>query len=119
MSGTLIGDARCSTDDQDLTAQRDRLRDLGVAERRIYLDHGLTGTNRHRPGLDQELAAVRGRDTLVVPKLDRLPRSVPDSRAICDDIAAPGIKLSLGGQGYNPTHPSGKLFFNIPPPFAQ
>src|SRR6266851_6569311 len=34
MSGTLIGYARRSTDDQDLTAQRDRLRDLGVAERR-------------------------------------------------------------------------------------
>jgi hypothetical protein len=49
MSGTLIGYARCSTDDQDLTAQRDRLRDLGVAERRIYLDHGLTGTNRAAP----------------------------------------------------------------------
>jgi Resolvase, N terminal domain len=88
MSGTLIGYARCSTDDQDLTAQRDHLRDLGVAERRIYLDHGLTGTNRHRPGLDQALAAVRGGDTLVVPKLDRLARSVPDARAIGDDLAA-------------------------------
>jgi len=47
-----------STDEQDLTAQRDRLRELGVAEKRIYLDHGLTGTNRKRPGLDQALAAV-------------------------------------------------------------
>jgi DNA invertase Pin-like site-specific DNA recombinase len=32
MSKTLIGYARCSTDTQDLTAQRDRLRELGVAE---------------------------------------------------------------------------------------
>src|SRR5258708_4092426 len=119
MSGTLIGYARCSTDDQDLTAQRDRLRDLGVAERRIYLDHGLTGTNRHRPGLDQELAAVRGGDTLVVPKLDRLARSVPDARAIGDDIAARGIKLSLGGQVYDPTDPMGKMFFNILATFAE
>jgi len=31
MSGTLIGYARCSTDSQDLTAQRQRLRELGVA----------------------------------------------------------------------------------------
>ena len=60
MSETLIGYARCSTDTQDLTAQRDRLRELGVAEDRIYLDHGLTGTNRKRPGLDQALAAARG-----------------------------------------------------------
>ena len=81
MSVTLIGYARCSTDAQDLTAQRDRLRELGVAEDRIYLDHGLTGTSRKRPGLDQALAAVRGGDTLVIPKLDRLARSVPDARA--------------------------------------
>jgi hypothetical protein len=36
MSKTLIGYARCSTDAQDLTAQRGRLRELGVAEERIY-----------------------------------------------------------------------------------
>jgi len=69
MTETLIGYARCSTDAQDLTAQRDRLRELGVAEDRIYLDHGLTGTTRNRPGLDQALAAVREGDTLVAPKL--------------------------------------------------
>ena len=73
-----------------LTARRDRLRELGVAEERIYLDHGLTGTNRKRPGLDQALAAVRGGDTLTVPKLDRLTRSVPDARAIGDGLGAHG-----------------------------
>jgi DNA invertase Pin-like site-specific DNA recombinase len=75
-------------DAQDLTAQRDRLRELGVAEERVYLDHGLTGTNRERSGLDQALAAVRVGDTLVVPKVGRLARSVPDARAIGDDLAA-------------------------------
>jgi DNA invertase Pin-like site-specific DNA recombinase len=86
MTATLIGYARCSTDRQDLTAQREVLRGLGVADDRIYLDHGLTGTNRRRPGLDQALAAVRVGDTLVVPKLDRLARSVPDARAIGDSL---------------------------------
>jgi len=56
---------------------------------------------------------VRAGDTLVVPKLDRLARSVPDARAIGDDLAARGIKLSLGGQVYDPTDPMGKMFFNI------
>lgn len=76
MSETRIGYARCSTDKQDLAAQRVALLDLDVAEDRIYTDHGLTGTNRERPGLAQALAAVREGDTLVVPKLDRLARSV-------------------------------------------
>ena len=119
MAETLIGYARCSTDAQDFTAQRDRLRELGVAEERIYLDHGLTGTNHKRPGLDQALAAVRGGDTLVVPKLDRLARSVPDARAIDDDLAARGIKLSLSGQVYDPADPMGKIFFNILATFAE
>lgn len=77
MAATTVGYCRCSTDSQDLTAQRQRLRELGVSEDRIYLDHGLTGTNRARPGLNQALAALRDGDTLVVPKLDRLARSVP------------------------------------------
>ena len=76
MTTTLIGYARCSTDKQDLAAQKAALETLGVAADRIYTDHGLTGTNRSRPGLDQALAAVRTGDTLVVPKLDRLARSV-------------------------------------------
>ncbi len=72
MSETRIGYARCSTDKQDLSAQRTALVNLSVAEDRIYTDHGLTGTNRERPGLAQALAAARAGDTLVVPKLDRL-----------------------------------------------
>jgi len=119
MAGTLIGYARCSIDDQDLTAQRDILETLGVEPDRIYLDHGLTGTNRKRPGLDQALAAVREGDTLVVPKLDRLARSVPDARAIGDELTDRGIALSLGGQVHDPTDPMGKMFFNILATFAE
>jgi len=42
----LVGYARCSTDQQDLTAQPDALTALGVKPNRIYVDHGLTSTNR-------------------------------------------------------------------------
>ncbi len=119
MTGTLVGYARCSIDEQDLTAQRNALVALGVAEDRLYLDHGLTGRNRQRPGLDQALAAVRRGDTLVVPKLDRLARSVPDARAIGDELAAKGVALSLGGQVHDPTDPMGKMFFNILATFAE
>jgi DNA invertase Pin-like site-specific DNA recombinase len=88
MAALLIGYARCSTDQQDLTAQRDGLAALGVAVNRVYVDHGLTGTNRERPGLREALAACREGDTLVVTKLDRLARSLPDARAIADELTA-------------------------------
>jgi DNA invertase Pin-like site-specific DNA recombinase len=117
--GILIGYARCSTERQDLSAQREILRGPGVAEDRVYLDHGLTGTNRSRPGLNNALAALREGDTLVVPKLDRLARSVPDARAIGDSLAARGVRLSLGGSVYDPSDPMGKCFFNILATFAE
>jgi DNA invertase Pin-like site-specific DNA recombinase len=60
MSGLLIGYARVSTDAQDLTAQRDALAALGVPPDRLYIDHGLTGTHRDRPGRREALAACRG-----------------------------------------------------------
>ena len=118
MTATLIGYARCSTDRQDLDAQRQALLALGVAEDRIYTDHGLTGTTRARP-VDQALAAVREGDTLVVPKLDRLARSVPDARAIADRLRERDVKLALGRALYDPGDPMGKLFFNILATFAE
>ena len=58
MTETLIGYARCSTDRQELAAQCQALLELGVTEGRIYTDHGHTGTNRARPGLDLVIAAT-------------------------------------------------------------
>jgi len=113
MSALLVGYARCSTDQQDLTAQRDALLGLGVEAERIYVDHGLTGTNRERPGLREALAACRAGDTLVVTKLDRLARSLPDARAIADELTTRHISLSLGGSVYDPTDAVGRLLFNV------
>ncbi|RMO49911.1 hypothetical protein ALQ39_200015 [Pseudomonas amygdali pv. eriobotryae] len=92
---------------------------LGVAADRIYTDHGFTGTTRERPGLDQALAAVRNGDTLVVPKLDRLARSVPDARAIGDELTARSVRLQIGTSVHDPSDPMGKLFFNILATFAE
>jgi DNA invertase Pin-like site-specific DNA recombinase len=111
MTNTLIGYARCSTDKQDLTAQRRALIELGVPEDCIYTDHGLTGRNRDRP--------VRAGETLVVPKLDRLARSVPDARAIADELEKRGVSLALGKQVYDPNDPMGRMFFNILATFAE
>src|SRR5277367_3772900 len=74
-AGILIGYARCLTEKQDLSAQREILHGLGVTDERVYLDHGLTATSRARPGLNSALAAVRDGDTLVVSQT-RPPRSL-------------------------------------------
>ncbi len=112
MTGILIGYARCSTDKQDLSAQLDGLQGLGVEEKNIYVDFGLTGTNRKRPGLETSLACLRASDTLVVTKLDRLARSVPDARNIADEITAKEARLQIGGSVHDPLDPIGKLLFN-------
>ena len=70
----LVGYARVSTSGQDLAAQRDGIHSLGVDPENVHVDHGMTGTNRERPGLREALAAVRKGDVLVVTKLDRLAR---------------------------------------------
>ena len=96
MNELLVGYARVSTEQQDLTAQRNGLHALGVGDDRIYVDHGLTGGNRDRPGLRLALAACRAGDTLVVTKLDRLARSLPDAGDILDELTRRKVKLSLG-----------------------
>ena len=113
MSGLKVGYARCPTDSQDLTAQQEALIALGVPPDRVYVDHGLIGTNRARPGLRKAMAACRTGDTLVVTKLDRLARSVPDARDIVDEMAAGKVKLNIGGSVHDPTDPVGRLLFNV------
>lgn len=113
MTALLVGYARVSTEQQDLTAQRDALSALGITPDRIYVDHGLTGTDRNRPGLREAMAACRDGDTFVVTKLDRLARSVRDAHEIVDELAQRNVKLSIGGSVHDPTDPIGKLLFNV------
>ena len=100
-------------DSQDLAAQTQALKALGVDGARIYVDHGLTGRNRERPGLKEALAACRSGDTLVVAKLDRLARSVRDAKDIADELFAREIRLNLGGSIHDPTDPVDRLLFNV------
>ena len=57
--------------------------------------------------------------SLVVPKLDRLARSVPDARDIADSLVKRGVKLALNATVYDPSDPMDKMFFNILATFAE
>lgn len=120
-----IGYARCSTDHQDLQAQRDYLLGAGCSEESIHLDHGLTGRNTNRPALAAALSQARGAAqagaavTLVVPKLDRLGRSIRDLHDIADQLTDRGIRLEFAGQTYDPTDAMSKMFFSMLGVFAE
>ena len=113
MTAIKIGYARVSTDGQDLTAQRQALAALGLQPDRVYVDHGITGTHRQRPGLREALAACRPGDTLVVTKPDRTIVCGTDARVIVDELIARGVRLDLGGSVHDPTDPIGWLLFTV------
>jgi DNA invertase Pin-like site-specific DNA recombinase len=56
---------------------------------------------------------VRAGDTLVVAKLDRLARPLPDAREMAGELTRKRVSLSLGGSDYDPTDPVGRLLFNV------
>src|SRR5260370_2415159 len=113
----LIGYARCSTDAQDLTAQRDALTALGVHPDRIYVNHGLAGTSRARPGLREALAACRAGDTLVVTKLDRLAPPPPHARDIPRGLTPAPVEPPHPAPRPPPPPPSPPSL-SPPPPYA-
>jgi DNA invertase Pin-like site-specific DNA recombinase len=96
VSGLLIGYARVSTDMQDLhrPARQRQPSACGRANRHRPRLHRHA---RDRSGLRDTLAACRAGDTLIVTKLDRLARSLPDARDIVDDLTRRQVKLNLGG----------------------
>lgn len=73
----LIGYMRVSKSDgsQTTSLQRDALSAAGIDAAHIYENHS-SGRIDARPGLDATLKALRGGDTLVVWKLDRLGRDL-------------------------------------------
>jgi DNA invertase Pin-like site-specific DNA recombinase len=107
-----IGYARVSTEEQDLTARRNALEALGVAPERIYVDHGLTGTNRERPG-----CAKRSRRVGPAARWSsRSSTGLRDrclTRDIADELTARHVKLNLGGSVHDPMDPVGRLLFNM------
>jgi DNA invertase Pin-like site-specific DNA recombinase len=97
----LIGYMRVSKADGSQTTdpQRDALLEAGVDEEALYQDRA-SGKKDDRPGLESCLKAVRGGDTLVVWKLDRLGRDLHHLVNTVHDLTARGVGLKvLTGQG--------------------
>src|SRR5258707_897950 len=108
----LVGYARVSTSDQNLSLQTDALKRAGISVADLFCDK-LSGASSDRPGLDACLAALRPGDVLVVWKLDRLGRSL---RHLLDVVAAL-IERQIGfkslQESIDTTTSGGKLVFHI------
>ena len=103
-----IGYARVSTDDQDLSLQRDALIDCG----RVFEDKG-TGANTDRSGLRAALDYARSGDVIVVWRLDRLSRSLKDLIELVGDLEKRSIGLQSLHENIDTTSSVGKLVFHI------
>ncbi len=105
-----LGYARVSTDDQSLDLQRDALRLAGVDS--IY-EEAASGKTAVRQELDHCLKALRAGDTLVVWRLDRLGRSLPDLVQIVADLEEKGIGFESITEKIETTGAAGKLVFHV------
>ena len=105
-----IGYARVSTEEQNLGLQRNALTRAGVS--RIFEDHA-PGASRRRPGLDAALAQLTAGDTLVVWKLDRLGRSLPNLIGLVQGLGERDIGFQSLSENIDTTTAGGRLVFHI------
>jgi len=105
-----IGYARVSTDDQNLDLQRDALAGAGCSN--IY-EETASGKSAVRPELERCRKALREGDTLVVWRLDRLGRSLPDLVQIVADLEARGVAFESLGEKIETGGTVGKLVFHV------
>ena len=105
-----IGYARVSTDDQNLDLQRDALVRSGCAA--IY-EETASGKSAQRVELEHCRKALRSGDTLVVWRLDRLGRSLPDLVKIIADLERDSITFESLTEKIDTGSASGKLQFHV------
>jgi DNA invertase Pin-like site-specific DNA recombinase len=106
----LIGYARVSTADQNLTLQLDALKAAGCEK--IYTDKA-GGTKVDRAGLAGALEFAREGDCLVVWKLDRLGRSMKGLIDLATQLSSLGVDLRSVTDGIDTKTASGRFFFNV------
>jgi DNA invertase Pin-like site-specific DNA recombinase len=105
-----IGYARVSTDDQNLDLQRDALE---RANCRLIYEEKISGKTTDRPELDHCLRALRDGDTLVVWRLDRLGRSLPDLVRIVTELEDRGVAFESITENIATDSAAGKLIFHV------
>ena len=109
--GKRIGYARVSTDDQKLDLQKDALSKAGCVD--VYEEKVSGKSTTDRPVLDYCLRALSAGDALVVWRLDRLGRSLPDLVRIVTELESKGITFESLTEKIETGSATGKLVFHV------
>lgn len=105
-----IGYARVSTDDQRMDLQRDALTAAGCEK--VFTDTA-SGAKAARPGLAEALAFARKGDVLVVWRLDRLGRSLPELVKVVGELEAAGVGFESITERIETSSAAGRLVFHV------
>lgn len=109
--GELVGYARVSSHTQKLTIQTDALTRAGC--KKLFAEK-MSGTRTEgRKELERMLDYVREFDVLVITKLDRLARSLPDLLKITARLEEKGVQLRCLDQAIDTTTPEGRMTYQI------
>ncbi|MFJ6752773.1 recombinase family protein [Streptomyces sp. NPDC091266] len=108
--GARIGYTRVSTKGQKLDRQIAALEAAGCA--RAFADKK-SGKNAERDELSKALDYLRPGDSLVVPSLDRLGRSIQDLIAIVGGLRERRVGFQSLHEALDTTTPGGRLVFHV------
>ena len=114
---TVIGYARVSTTDQDLSIQEVALKAAGCDVIRAEKRSGTTTQGREE--LRTVLDFLREGDVLVVTRIDRLARSIGDLQDIVRAVRARGAVLKATEQPIDTSTAAGKCFLDMLGVFAE
>jgi DNA invertase Pin-like site-specific DNA recombinase len=108
--GMKIGYARVSTKDQSLSMQIDALKQADCIQ--IHQEIA-SGAKTARPVLDEIIRNLRGEDTLVIWKLDRLGRNLVHLIQLTDNLIEKNVGLISLNDPIDTTSAQGRLIFGI------
>ena len=107
----IVGYARVSTQDQDLTGQLAALKAAGAGT--IYREK-ISGARADRPQLAKLMAGLKAGDVVAVTKLDRLGRSTRELLELIDRIGKAGASFrSLGDPLWDTSSAQGRLLSTL------
>jgi putative DNA-invertase from lambdoid prophage Rac len=109
------GYSRTSTDGQDGAGQVHRLTEAGIPRERIYLDQGVSGMKpaASRPEFARMNAVLAAGDTVTVPELSRIGRSVQDVLATIEAFESRGIALRILDLALDTSTPTGRMVVTV------